>query len=255
MYKALSASDFKKMLKLPEKYVVDGLLSYGAWDREKQNLNVQKAMKDLGIDFSIGNMEGFLEYVLEINIKNKRYWFTVMYGGALLSEMVHLASLFGSKKNVHIGSCGGLYPEINDLDLIVPTWSYGNESTTRSYEPNAKDFKHYANDSIISALEKNLPNAYKIWKGPIITNQAMMGETWDDVKSWSDNGYYGVEMETATIFSVSKHFNVPSAALLYVADNLINGQAVGSESHINQKEKREEVKSDVYKAGILILMS
>lgn len=253
MYKALSASDFRKMLKLPDEYAVEGFLSYGAWDREKQNLNIQRVMRDLEIAYSVGHLEGFLEYILEINVGGKKYWFTVMYGGALLSEMVHLACLFGSKKNIHIGSCGGLYTEINDIDLIIPTWSYGNESTTRAYEPDAKDFEHHANEQLALELERNMPTGHKIWRGPIITNQAMMGETWDDVKSWSENGYYGVEMETATIFAVSKHFNVPSAALLYVTDNLIKGQAVGSDSHINQKERREEVKSDVYNAGILTL--
>ena len=178
-----------------------------------------------------------------------------MYGGALLSEVIHLACLFGSKKNIHIGSCGGLHTEINDIDLILPIWSYGNESTTRVYDPGAKDFKHHADEALTLELEKNLTTGHRIWKGPIITNQAMMGESWDDIKSWSEKGYYGVEMETATVFSVSKHFNVPSAALLYVTDNLIKGQAVGSDTHTNQKERREIVRNDVYKAGILTLIN
>ena len=199
-------------------------------------------------------MEGFLSRILELKIDDKNYWFIVMYGGALLSEYVHLASLFGSKKNIHIGSCGGLHPEMESLDLIIPTWSYGNESTTRVYDREATDFKHYSDEELSKGLEKNLPHARAIKKGPIISVQAMMGETWADVKSWSDNGYYGVEMETATVFSVSKNFNVPSAALLYVSDNLIKGQTVGDDSHIQQKEIREVVKNDVYKTGLVTLI-
>ncbi|MEI6396719.1 MAG: hypothetical protein WCO48_01430 [Candidatus Taylorbacteria bacterium] len=254
MYKTFTRSDFRKMFELPEDYVVDGFLSYGAWDIEKQRTNIKDVLKELNIEFSVGKLHGFLEHIFEINIGSKKYWFTVMYGGALLSEMTHLACLFGSKKNIHIGSCGGLSSKIDNMELILPTWSYGNESTTRTYEPDAKDFKHYADTSLVKKLKDNVPNNHKVWNGPIITNQAMMGETWEDVKSWSEKGYYGVEMETATTFSVSKHFNVPSAALLYVSDNLIKGQTVGDDSHIQQKARRELVKRDVYKAGILTLI-
>lgn len=60
-------------------------------------------------------------------------------------------------------------------------------------------------------------------------------------------------METATVFAVSNHFKVPSAALLYVSDNLIKGQTVNDESHAKQKENREEVKDEVYKIGLQTL--
>ena len=111
--------------------------------REKHEDKIKQIFKDLNIQADFQKPEKFLSYVLEFKINQKRYWFVVMYGGALLSELVHLACLFGSKRNIHIGSCGGLYPEINSMDLILPTWSYGNESTTRTYEPDAHDFKHF----------------------------------------------------------------------------------------------------------------
>jgi purine-nucleoside phosphorylase len=255
MYKAFTKTDFIMLFNLPDDYHVDGLLSYGAWDVEKHRTNIKSIMKEMNIDFSVGKLHGFLDHIFEINIGSKRYWFTVMYGSALLSEMIHLACLFGSKKNIHIGSCGGLSPRIDNMDLILPTWTYGNESTTRTYEPKAIDFKYYPDSILSDKLRRNISRNYKVLEGPIITNQSMMGETWEDVKSWSDCGYYGVEMETATVFSVSKHFNVPSAALIYVSDNLIKGQTVGDDSHILEKSKRELVKKDVYKAGILTLIN
>lgn len=229
-------------------------MSYGAWDRPKHDSNILRALKEIGVDFTIRKPEGFLEYITEINIRGKKYWFTTMYGSALLSEMVHMACLFGSKRNIHIGSCGGLNPDIGDMELIVPNYSYGNESTTRTYEPQAKDFKHFSDIELSNKLKNNLPKQYKVWEGPVITNQAMMGETWDDVKSWSEQGYFGVEMETSTLFSVSNHFKVSSAALVYVSDNLVKGQTVGDETHTQQKEAREKVKMDVYKTGVKTML-
>lgn len=146
-----------------------------------------------------------------------------MYGGAMLSEYIHLACLFGSKKNIHISSCGGLNPNLNSLDLIVPTYTHGNESTTRIYERESKDNKHYSTESISLELIENTPKTFKIDTGPIMGCQAMMGKTWEDVKSWSEAGYSGVEMETAVFFAVSNHFKVPCGALIYISDNLIRG--------------------------------
>jgi purine-nucleoside phosphorylase len=254
MYKAFTAAELKKMLDLPADYSIEAFLSYGAWDRPKHDANIEKVMKDLGIDFKTKKLGDFLQHISEITISGKKYWFTMMYGSAMLSEMVHLACAFGSKRNIHIGSCGGLNPNINDMELIVPNYTYGNESTTRTYEPEAKDFKHHSDEKLSKEIINNLPKEYKVWKGPIITNQAMMGETWEDVKSWSEQGYFGVEMETSTVFAVSKHFNVPAAALVYVSDNLIKGQTVGDETHVQQKEVREKIKMNVYKAGVKTML-
>jgi len=254
MYKAMTPTDYKKFLSLPDDYQVEGFLSYGAWDGDKHRENIVKTLKDLNIQFTTQTYEGFLMHVLEIKIDNKNYWFATMYGGALISEYVHLACSFGSKKNIHIGSCGGLHPELNSLDLIIPTWSYGDESSTRSYKRDSNDSKHLSNEKLSQELEENGANKYTLHKGPLMTCQAMMGETFEDIETWSKEGYYGVEMETSTVFAVSNNFNVPCAALVYVSDNLIKGQTVGDESHIMEKEERELIKNDVYKIGIKTLL-
>lgn len=254
MYKSFAAEEFKIFLKIPLDYKIKGFLSYGAWDEEKHFNKITSILKELGIANTPRRLDGFLSHVLELTIGGEVYWFTVMYGGAQLSEYVHLASLFGSQRNIHIGSCGGLHSKMDFMDLLIPEWSYGNESTTRVYEPMVTDFKHYPDHSLSTSIRSNVQGKHTIWSGPIVTNQAMMGETWDDVQIWSEHGYYGVEMETATIFAVSQHFRVPSAALLYVSDNLIKGQTTGDASHQAQKAEREEVKHEVYRAGIRTLL-
>lgn len=254
MYKSFTAEEYRKHFSLPLDYKVDGFISYGGWMEEKQRGEIEDILKQNNINYTSKTLDGFLSHVLEININNKNYWFVVMYGGTMLSEYVHLASLFGSKKNIHLGSCGGLNKDIESLDLIIPTWSYGNESITRIYDKESKDFKHFPDKNFSDLLEKNIDKRYNIKKGPIVTNQAMMGESLEDIISWSNDGYYGVEMEISTVFSVSKHFNVPCTALIYVSDNLIKGQTVGDESHTNQKEKRVEIRKDVLKAGLITIM-
>lgn len=254
MYKTFTSQDLKRLIGLPEDYKVRSFISYGAWDDEKRFEDIQETLNVLGIKYTSRVMDRFLRHILEININNEIYWFAVVYGGTLLSEYLHSACLFGSERNIHIGSCGGLYPEMNSLDLVVPTFSYGTETSACMYERD-KDFKYYSDENLSKQIELKIDKKYKTWRGPINSCQAMLGETLEDVKKWSEDGYYGVEMETATVFSVSNHFKVPSAALMYVSDNLIKGQTVGDESHAQQKSLREELKKDLYKIAVKTMLN
>lgn len=254
MYKTFTAEEYRKHFNLPSDYFIEGFISYGGWMEERQRNEIQDILKQNSIKYTAKILDGFLSHVLEIKINNKNYWFVVMYGGTMLSEYIHLACLFGSKKNIHLGSCGGLEKNINSLDLIIPTYSYGNESITRIYDKDAKDYKHFPNEDLSNLLQKNLGSNFVIKRGPMFTNQAMLGESMEDIISWSNDGYYGVEMEIATVFSVSKYFNVPCTALIYVSDNLIKGQTVGNETHKNEKEKRTILRKNILKAGLITII-
>ncbi len=239
---------------LPTDYKVEGLLSFGHWDEQKHLDKLLTTLDELGIRQSSKKLDDFLNRICEVSVGEKKYWFTVQYGGTMLSEYVHFACLFGSKKNIHIGSCGGLFSDMNSLEFLIPTWSFSDDSITRLYSREVTDFKHHSNEALSQSLKKKIDLPNKIWEGPIMNCQAMMGETLEDVQSWSKAGYYGVEMETSTVFSVSNHYKVPCAALLYVADNLIRGQTVGDETHTAQKKPRGEVEDEVFRAGLKVLM-
>jgi purine-nucleoside phosphorylase len=255
MYKTLTAEDYKSFLGLPSDYRVDGMLSYGTWDRVKQTEIFKTLLKKSGKNFEYGALPSFLAQVLEFNIEGKRYWFDVSYGGALLSEYLHLACLFGSKKNILLGSCGGLSPKVSSLDLILPTFSFGNESATRMYDPDAVDHRHASDAALTQRLIKKINPKYKVWQGDTTTCQAMMAETLEDVQNWSKEGFLAVEMEAATIFAVSKHFQVPAAAILFVGDNLVKGEMVTSEGYQNNSEAKEEVRNEQYRVALEELLA
>ncbi len=253
MYKSLSKYDLQKILGLSKDYGVGGVLSCGNYDVDKQVMRLKKSLNNIKIPFQIKRQAGYLQNVFEIRVKNSIYWFVVVYGGVTLSEYLHFACLFGSKKNIHIGSCGGLCPEMNDLDFLIPTLSYGNESSTRMYARENKNNLHYSNKELNQLIKLKMINE-KVWEGPIMTCAAMLGETKEDIQQWSKDGYFGVEMETSTTFSVSTHFGVPSSSLVYVTDNLIKGQVIGDESHTNQKEVRYQKAQKMYDVAIQVLL-
>jgi purine-nucleoside phosphorylase len=251
MYKNFTGQEYKKFIGLPDDYKIDGMLIYGTWQKQKQFLILEQALKDLGIEAKLNaSLPNFLDRMVEITVGDKKYWFDVSYGGALLSEYLHLACLFGSQKNILLGTCGGLLSEVNSCDFVIPTYSYGNESTTRMYAPQETDHKHIPNLELNKNLREKIDKKYKVLEGPTITCQAMMGETFEDVQKWSKDGYYGVEMEAATVFAVSSHFHVTSSAILIVGDNLIKEETVLSESYENNRNLKEEVRKEQYKVAL-----
>lgn len=246
MYKAFSPDEYRKHFKLPENYTVSGFLCHGTWKRDEEIENLKKALEEMQINYSINELPGFLRRMIEIKIGDQIFWFDVPYGSARLSEYIHLASIFGSRKNLLIGTCGGLSPNINSFDIIIPTLSYSKESSAKVYASDNTD-KYYPDKKLSQELSKEIPSKHRIFEGPTVTCQAMLGETLEGVNTWSKEGYLGVEMEASTVFSVSKHFNVPSAAILVVADNLIKDETTLSDNYQRSSQKRDEIRQELIK--------
>ncbi|KUK82910.1 MAG: Uridine phosphorylase (Udp) [Microgenomates bacterium 39_6] len=252
MYRQITVDEHKRYLGLPKDYSVSGFLCHGTWKRDEEIANLKQALTELDLNFKINAFpdSSFLRRMVEIKIGDKKIWFDIPYGGAMLSEFLHLACLLGSKKNIVIGSCGGLSTNLNVCDVILPSWSYGDESSTRMYEPKNKNNRHCPDKKLVNNLKTRLETKYKIFEGPTTTCEAMLAESEEDVKTWSKEGYLGVEMEAATVFAVSNHFKVPSAAILLVGDNLIKKESVLQKNYLKMAGKRKEIRQEFLKTAI-----
>lgn len=225
MYQKLKVDDFRKHYQLPDDYQVSGLLVMGHWNVAKYTKQAKTHIQSLfGADTKIEKpISEFLTSVLSFIVDGKRYWLDCVYGQTYLSELVHIASLFGSKQNILMGSCGGLNPHGHAGDIVVPRCSFANESSARMYDRENKEYLYYSDKSLSEKLVTEIGSESPIFRGTMMTVQAMLGETEEDVLRWSKEGYDAVDMESGVIFAVSNFFKVPSAALLYIADNLIAG--------------------------------
>ncbi len=250
MYKTFTPADYRNHWKLPDDYAVEGFIIFGTFHPGPYN-QLKEELASMNLDVKYGQVSDnpYFAPILEFTIKGKRYWFTVAYGGTMLSEWVHLACLFGSQNNVVIGSCGGLFPAADSPDVIVPTYAYADESATRMYEP-IPDKKHKSDEALNLQLIKQLGQNHKVWHGPTVTCQAMMAETWEDIQQWSKDGYYGVEMEAATVFAVSNHFKRSSAALLVIGDNLVKEKTVLDVNYESGAVTRQQVRGDLLRAAL-----
>lgn len=256
MYKTFQKEDWVRMLKLPNDYSVDGLLICGSYSKEKELDKLYTVLKENNYTFEEEKIEeNFFQKVNVFVINEKRIWFEVVYGGAYQSEIIHLASILGSKMNIFTGSCGCLNAEGRAGDIILPTYSYGDESTTRLYQRENTDNKYFVTEDLVSLINSKLPSDINVLRGGIMTCQAMLAETKEDIDKWSQDGYIGVEMETSTFIAVSNHFNVPNAAILHISDNLITGELVGGEDYKATKEIRENAKRLKLKIALEVLLN
>lgn len=251
MYKSHTIDDFKKYFGLPEDYKVDGVLSYGSWRKNEHKELLKEIISEQGYKVEYERLgESFLREVLVFKIDGKRFWFETGYGGAYISEIIHLGCMLGSKKNIVLGTCGGLIEAGNTGDIIIPTYSHGDESTTRMYDPNSDGHKHFSDKELNASLKRRLTSEAVIHEGSIVTCQAMLFESWNDIKNWSKEGYLGVEMETSTVFAVSEHFKVPASAMLVIADNLIKKETVLHGNYKDAKEDRNKIRDLIYKVAL-----
>jgi purine-nucleoside phosphorylase len=114
------------------------------------------------------------------------------------------------------------------------------------YQREDSSYVYHSDLSLNKKIKDNFSENKNIYEGNLVTVQAMLAETKEDVDFWNKKGYLGVDMESATVFAVSSHFNVPSAALLYVADNLVKGDLVTDDAFQSLKVLRAEVKKENY---------
>ena len=246
MYKHFTREDWIKNLQLPTYYTVDALIVNGT-GKQEDALNTFKDV--ISKNNKVSNInhlkESFFKNVVEFQLEDKTIWFSTVSGGAFLSELIHIACMLGSKKNFLVGSCGALQDDLEMGDIIIPTYSYGDESTTRMYNIS-QDNKHYSNEELSTEIENSIDKKYHSKKGPLVTCQAMLAETQEDINNWEKDGYLGVEMESSTFFAVSNYFNVPSTAIIHIADNLVKNELVGSEKYQEKKELRDDLKTYKY---------
>ena len=162
MYKSLAVEDICRLLNIPGDYKVDGLLVCGTNPKVKEYPHFFEALDKLGIPYKEESFSsGFFSDVKIIKIGGRRIWFDVVYGTAYLGELIHVASMLGSKANILLGSCGALFESLNTGDTIIPRASYGNESSTRMYQRNNESYLYESSLALNAELKKHLPeNGY-----------------------------------------------------------------------------------------------
>lgn len=254
MYKHYTADDWRKHLDLPENYKISGFLGFGTYQKGLYQM-VKDSFERQKVNAEFKNFsDEFLEPIMEIRANGKVYWFTIAYGSALLSEYLHIACLLGSHKNLFMGTCSGLQKGASSLDFIIPNASYAEETSARGYD-KSDGYQFFPNKELSEKLYNKLSKDHNVHEGKTLTYQAMLSETKEDIEKWSQQGYLAVEMEVATVFAVSRHFYVPSSAVLRIGDNLVGPDSTNREGLRASRELRHKVSEEALDIVLTELIS
>jgi purine nucleoside phosphorylase len=257
MYSEHTGDDYRNLLGLSPQYEVEGVLAYGTWDLEAEANQLpllREELQRLGIAHELTRMRPVgIGHAHELTVEGRHYWFVPVMGTAVMAQYLHIAALLGSKRNILLGVVGGLRQGMQTADFLVPTQIFGNENARYYDRENTQNL--FEPDALLQlALREQLPDTITLWEGATTTCEMMLAETPADVAMWSAAGFMGVEMEGALTFALSSHFNIPAAALFYVADNLAEAETMVSESYARHRENHRTARGIQYRAGLLTLL-
>lgn len=155
-------------------------------------------------------------YKINYNGNDVAVYQTIL-GGAGSAGLMEEVIAKGGKKFVFFGSCGTLDQGIAAGHFIVPVAAYRDEGTSYHYAPPG-DYIEVLTADKLACIFQQLDIPYiktKTW-----TTDALYRETKKNMMNRKAEGCLAVDMECASIMSVSQFRNVELYQFLYAEDTL-----------------------------------
>lgn len=279
-FEELTGAAVRGRLGVPEQYTVDALLGFGIFDRSAATIvrDVERHAGLIGRPITVAPV-GAVEYSHATEVTGAspaspggrfRIWVVPVMGTAVMAYYAHAACALGARALVLGGSAGGLQEGMATGDFIVPSAVVGNDSaalyarhapsTSPTWSPTALGPRLLPDTGLAQLLAAGLrrgSDGGQVWTGETVTCEMLGAETADDVRSWAEQGFIGVEMETAVVFAVGAAFGVPAAAAQYVADCLVDGHhffhSTYADSHQARRCARRAVVGTAFDAVLEVL--
>ncbi len=150
-------------------------------------------------------------------------------GSANAATIMDMLSAKEPTAVLFLGKCGGL-KKINRLgDLILPIAAIRGEGTSNDYFP--AEVPALPSFNLQKAVSTNIRDHNQdYWTGTIYTTNRRVWEHDDEFKDYLRRiRVMGIDMETATIFSVGFYNKIPTGALLLVSDQPMISSGVKTE--------------------------
>ncbi|OPZ98554.1 MAG: AMP nucleosidase [Bacteroidetes bacterium ADurb.Bin408] len=150
-------------------------------------------------------------------------------GSANAATIMDLLSAINPKGCLFLGKCGGL-KKVNKLgDLILPIAAIRGEGTSNDYlPPEVPALPSFNFQKAISTTIREHTKDY--WTGTIYTTNRRVWEYDTSFKKYLvKTRCMGIDMETATLFSVGFANHIPMGALLLVSDQPMISSGVKTE--------------------------
>ena len=215
----------------------------GTWWREvhtRRRLAQLESVRELGIpDVFLGSSAG------------KSLIYACPYGAPRTAEVVQVAALIGARLAIQIGSCGVVGAGIHPGDVVVPTVTLGLDGTTALYSADAR----------VAASEEWCARAAAILegrgvsahRGPSVTWPTLFNQPLGDVREWSEQGYLGVDMETATTLAVARTFGAAAVSMLVAWDEVLSERSFLDRLPADQQAAFEHAEDEIYEVALRLI--
>jgi purine-nucleoside phosphorylase len=136
---------------------------------------------------------------------------------SIVTEELHQ---LGAKNLLRIGTCGGYSPQMSLGDLVIATAATAMDGTTTTltrgipYAP-AADFH-----AVHAAYHASEGYDVRPHLGPIVTSDVFYDPEEEPQVLWNGLGVLAVEMEAASIFTISAMHGMRAGCLLTVSDTI-----------------------------------
>jgi AMP nucleosidase len=173
-------------------------------------------------------------------------------GSANAATIMDLLSATTPKAVLFLGKCGGLKKKNKLGDFILPIAAIRGEGTSDDYLPaEVPALPSFALQKAISTTIRNFEKDY--WTGTVYTTNRRVWEHDQQFKDYLiETRCMGIDMETATLFTVGFANQIPCGALLLVSDQPMVPEGVKT-SESDKKVTQEFVQNHI-QIGIKSLM-
>ena len=173
-------------------------------------------------------------------------------GSANAATVMDLLSASNPKAVLFLGKCGGLKKKNELGDFILPIAAIRGEGTSDDYLPSEiPALPSFALQKAISTTIRNRKRDY--WTGTVYTTNRRVWEHDEVFKDYlRDSRCMGIDMETATLFTVGFVNQIPCGALLLVSDQPMTPEGIKT-SESDKKVTSQYVKDHI-QIGIDALM-
>lgn len=150
-------------------------------------------------------------------------------GSPVAATMMDLLAAIHPKAVMFLGKCGGLKRKNEIGDLILPIAAIRGEGTSNDYFPaEVPALPAFALQKAISTTIRDYGQDY--WTGTVYTTNRRVWEHDEHFKEYLRRiRAMAIDMETATIFTVGFHNEIPTGALLLVSDQPMIPEGVKTE--------------------------
>ncbi|MDR1120786.1 MAG: AMP nucleosidase [Dysgonamonadaceae bacterium] len=150
-------------------------------------------------------------------------------GSANAATIMDLLSAVAPKAVLFLGKCGGIKHENELGDYILPIAAIRGEGTSNDYfPPEVPSLPAFNILRAVSGRIRDVGQDY--WTGTVYTTNRRVWEYDADLKNYLIRiRVMGVDMETATLFSVGFANHIPTGALLLVSDQPMISEGIKTE--------------------------